>query len=87
MPALLRVQTLVLRAVPTTSEYAVGTVGWSAYVCKHRDDAVIADLVRAAHDEGVHAAGLIQSARRAGALRSGGLLAQARARFLVPHLA
>lgn len=58
---------LVLRAVPTTPGFAVGTMVWSAYVLKSRDDPVIADLVCGAHDDGVRiAAQFIRSARRTG---------------------
>lgn len=63
---------LVLRAVPTTEGFAVGTVVWSAFVLKSRDDEVIAAHVRRAHDEGVAvAADCIDRGRALGELAPG----------------
>ena len=65
-------RTLVLRAVPTSPDFAVGTIVWSAYVLKSRDDEVIAGFVRQAHDDGRRiAAECIRAARRADVLPPG----------------
>lgn len=65
-------RTLVLRAIPRSPGFAIGTVVWSAYVLKSRDDEVIAALVRAAHEDGVRiGADLIRAARLAGEFGAG----------------
>lgn len=63
---------LVHRAVPTTPGFAVGTLVWTTYVLKGRDDEVIARAVRGAQADGVRiGAGYIEAARTAGAFGTG----------------
>ncbi|GAB4085898.1 TetR/AcrR family transcriptional regulator [Myceligenerans cantabricum] len=72
LPPLERLRALVHRAVPTTPEWALGTIVWQAYQAKSVDDAEIAAMVGHAHTDAVRqAAGFIDDARRDGTLADG----------------
>jgi TetR/AcrR family transcriptional regulator, transcriptional repressor of bet genes len=76
-------RTLVLRVVPTTEGFRLGTVVWAAYVAKSVDDPEIASLVGDAQRGGVElAARLIEQARLAGSLPAGEDATQAALRLL-----
>lgn len=72
LPPLERLRALVHRAVPTTPEWALGTIVWQAYQAKSVDDAEIAGMVTDAHTDAVRqAAAFIDDARRDGTLPDG----------------
>ncbi|MBO0610659.1 TetR/AcrR family transcriptional regulator [Myceligenerans salitolerans] len=73
LPPVERLRALVRRAVPTSPEWALGTIVWQAYQAKTVDDAEIAGMVTEAHADAVRqAAAFIVAARRDGTLPDGG---------------